>query len=141
MVEQPVEIEPNPQEDLIRAQKEDPDLRVVRPWLEEGSQAPDLVDILRENEAVKVYWHQKDRLYLCEEVMYRKTPDGIEQLLVPKAMRENYMRLAHTGITGGHLGVRRTRAQVRRRAYWVGWSRDCLLYTSDAADERSSVDL
>ena len=121
---QPLDIEPAPQEALVKAQKEDPDLRVVRPWLEVGTQAPALVDILRENEAVKVYWHQRDRLYLYEEVIYRKTPDGVEQLVVPRAMRDQYMRLAHTGMTGGHLGVRRTRAQVRRRAFWVGWSRD-----------------
>ena len=53
VVEQSVDIEPNPQEDLLRAQKEDPDLRVVRPWLEEGALAPDLVDILRENLIVR----------------------------------------------------------------------------------------
>src|SRR5688572_25604686 len=53
VVEQPVDIEPHPQEDLIKAQTEDPDLRVVRPWLEEGAQAPDLVDILRENLIVR----------------------------------------------------------------------------------------
>ena len=96
----------------------------MRPWLEEGAQAPDLVAILRENESVKIYWHQRERLYLREGIIYRKTPDGVEQLVVPRAMREEYLKLAHTGITGGHLGVRRTRGQIRRRAYWNGWSRD-----------------
>src|SRR6218665_1389775 len=54
----------------------------------------------------------------------KKTPEGVEQVLVPKALREEFLRLAQTGITGGHLGVRRTRWQVRRRGYWVGWSGD-----------------
>ena len=120
----PTSAEPDPGEDLIRAQGEDPDLRLVRPWLEDGAQAPALVDILRENSAVKTYWYQKDQLYLNDGVIYRKTPDGVEQLVVPRALRDEYLKLAHTGITGGHLGVRRTRGQVRRRAYWVGWSRD-----------------
>src|SRR6218665_3272098 len=32
------------------------------------------------------------------------------------------------GRTGGHLGVRRTSAQVQRRAYWPNWRRDVELY-------------
>lgn len=104
------------------AQTSDPDLGIVRRWLEDGASAPDLVEILQESEAVKVYWHQRDHLYLRDGVMYRRKPDGEEQVLLPKLLREEYLRLAHTGITGGHMGVRRTRWQVRRRAYWVGWS-------------------
>ena len=109
---------------MEREQGEDPDLRIVRSWLGEGVEAPDLVEILQESEPVKVYWYQKDRLCLRDGVMYRRTPEGVEQLLIPRAKREEFLRLAHTGVTGGHLGVRRTRWQVRRRAYWVGWSGD-----------------
>ena len=79
-------------------------------------------NILYESAHVKTYWHQRDGLYLRDGVMYRKKPDGAEQVLMPKALREEFLKLAHTGVTGGHLGVRRTRWQVRRRAYWVGWS-------------------
>ena len=109
---------------VLIAQKEDPDLRIVRQWLEEGGRMPDLVEILHESAAVKVYWHQKEHLYLREGIMYRKRPDEIEQLLLPKSLREEFLRLAHTGLTGGHLGIRRTRWQIRRRAYWVGWSKE-----------------
>ena len=31
--------------------------------------------------------------------------------------------MAHSDLTGGHLGVARTKEQVRRRAYWPGWSK------------------
>ena len=34
------------------------------------------------------------------------------------------MLLAHTGSTGGHLGARKTQAQVERRAFWYGWKGD-----------------
>jgi len=106
---------------LSTEQGVDPDLKLVRTWLE-GS-APDLIEVLRENEAVKVYWYQKDHLYLRDGVIYRRKPGGEEQVLLPATLRGEFLRMAHTGITGGHLGVRRTRWQVRRRAYWVGWSR------------------
>ena len=109
---------------MEKAQRDDPELSIVRSWLEDGAEAPDLVEILQESEAVKVYWFQKDRLSLRDEVMYRRTPDGMDQVLMPRSRREECLKLAHTGLTGGHLGVRRTRWQVRRRAYWVGWSRD-----------------
>lgn len=82
--------------------------------LEERAQVSNLVDRLPEIEAVKVYWQQRDRLYLRGEIVYRKTPDGVEQLLVLKALREKFLELAHNGITGGHLGVHRPRWQARR---------------------------
>lgn len=109
---------------LEKAQREDLDLAIVRPWLEDGTSAPDLQALLWESATVKIYWHQRERLYLRDGIMYKKTPDDVEQVLVPKALREEFLRLAHTGLTGGHLGVRRTRWQVRRRGYWVGWSAD-----------------
>jgi len=46
------------------------------------------------------------------------------QLLVPVAARKNFLNRTHTGMTGGHLGIKRTLDQVRRRAYWRGWRRD-----------------
>jgi transposase InsO family protein len=120
----PASADDGPPDDLEKAQREDPDLSKVRSWLDDGAEAPDLVNILYEDETVKTYWHQKDQLYVRDGVMHRRTPDNMEQVLVPRASREEFLRLAHTGMTGGHLGVRRTRWQVRRRAYWVGWSRD-----------------
>lgn len=89
---------------MTRAQSEDPELWS---WLEEGSQAPDLVSFLYENEAVKTYWHHKDQLHL-HGVIYDRSSDGVEQLAVPKILSDKFLRLAHTGITGRHLGVRRT---------------------------------
>src|ERR1700733_8801064 len=45
-------------------------------------------------------------------------------MLLPRSMKMNFLKFAHTGATGGHLGIRRTKLQVRRRMYWVGWSKD-----------------
>ena len=65
-----------------------------------------------------------------EGVLYRKlwSADGLctsLQLVVPYQYRMMFIRLAHENMTGGHLGRRRTDAQVqRRRSYWRGWSED-----------------
>lgn len=101
---------------------------IVRSWLEDGGQIPELVQILYENAAVKTYWHQREQFYLREEVLCRRTNDSVEQIVVPKTRREEFFCLALTGITGGHLGVRRMRWQVRRPPYWVGWSKEVKLF-------------
>jgi len=43
---------------------------------------------------------------------------------VPGSVRQDYMRVIHTEITGNHLGVRRILDQVKRRAFWRGWKSD-----------------
>lgn len=108
--------------DLISAQMDDADLILVGKWLEEDAQTPDLVNILWEGEKIKIYWQQREPLFLKDGLICKRTPENSEQILMPKSLREDFLKLVHTGITGGHLGTRRTRWQVRRRAYWVGWS-------------------
>lgn len=46
------------------------------------------------------------------------------RLVAPKTIHADIIREAYAGFTGGHFGRRRTTEQVRRRAYWVGWSAD-----------------
>lgn len=109
---------------LEKAQGEDPDLSLVRSWLEEGGQVPDLVQIFTKTHPYANILAPTEQLYLQGGVLYHRTPDNVKQLVVPKTQREEFLRLAHMGIMGGHLGVRRMRWQVRRRAYWVEWSKD-----------------
>ena len=73
-------------------------------------------------------------MHLQGDVLYRKTSENVDQVIVPASLQEQYLRLAHTGITGGHLVTRRTRNQVRRRAYWIGWSRDTKRYCRQCAE-------
>ena len=60
-------------------------------------------------------------------MLYRdhSLPNGqvLHQIIVPKSLRNDVCRLAHCGITGGHLGEDRTREQLKRRCYFPGWSR------------------
>jgi len=36
--------------------------------------------------------------------------------------------MTHTGMTGGHYGVKKTMAQVQRRGYWKSWRQDVARY-------------
>ena len=66
---------------------------------------------------------------MINQVLYRiqektdQIPTG-RQLIVFIELRGDAMFLAHTGMTNGHLAAEHTKQQLRRRAYWVGWSTD-----------------
>ena len=91
--------------------------------------APPWSDVIRCSDATKEYWNQWELLELKDGVLYRRwvAGDGHPrwfQLIPPVAMRQELIRHAHTGYTGGHLGVRKTQNQVQRRAFWKGWIAD-----------------
>ena len=70
-----------------------------------------------------------DDFFFVNGVLFRRSfaEDGLrefQQLLAPRCLRWNFLNLLHTEMTGGHLGVARTRAQCRSRAYWPGWAKD-----------------
>ncbi|XP_065299248.1 uncharacterized protein [Dermacentor albipictus] len=60
--------------------------------------------------------------YLKDDILYRKhtVPGGkiLDQLVVPKDLREMVMKLAHEGILAGHRGVRRTVDRIVAEFYW-----------------------
>jgi transposase InsO family protein len=108
---------------------EDSSLKEVVTLLESfGSDIP-WSSVISSDQHVKNYWSQRDRLKVINGSLYRMwtSVDGLVQrwvLIVPHGLRVQLMRLAHTGSTGGHLGIRRTQKQVQRRAYWSGWAGD-----------------
>jgi transposase InsO family protein len=94
-----------------------------------------LSEIISHDKFTKAYYQQWDSMKLVNAVLYRRfeSADGLTvrlQLVVPQVAREELILGAHTGATGGHLGVRRTQAQVQLRGYWVGWSDAVARYCS-----------
>jgi len=79
---------------------------------------------------IKTLIAQWPQLQLRNDVLYRvwlNTESGqVErwQLIPPPNRRNNLIQLSHTGMTGGHLGLRRTSAQLRKRVYWPSWKDD-----------------
>ena len=113
---------------LGEATGQDPTLKVVRQWLQDGERPP-WSSVVGESAALKTYWTAWDRLKLIDGVLYRKwySHEGLLlrwQLILPASLRQECIEVAHVGRTGGHLGPDRTVKQVQRRAYWVAWGRD-----------------
>ena len=120
---------------LAKAQREDLQLEEFYKLKEEfGNKRPELEQIVGKDETCKTLWNQWDRIYLQDEVLYQ-TPWQIneheepgEQIIVPMKLRSSLLEMVHTGMTGGHLGFEKTKEQVRRRAYWPGYSKDVLRF-------------
>ena len=77
----------------------------------------------------KNLWNQWDRMSVVDGVLYRKwvSTDGLQsrwQLVPPKSVQGMLIKWAHTGMTGGHLGIKRTQHQLQLRAYWPEWAND-----------------
>ena len=75
---------------------------------------------------------------MIEDVLYRETVNEVTQdkelrLVVPRIMRHKLIQMMHEGMTGGHAGIARTKDQVRRRAYWPGWTKSVELFVKSCA--------
>ena len=116
-------------ENLAKAQQEDPEIGpIVKCRLEKESQPP-IDDFLAESEETKMLWSQWNQLFVRNGIVYRKYSSkngkqNYSQLLIPSCLKTEAIRRCHTGMTGGHLGTKKTIDQIQRRFFWVKWRAD-----------------
>ena len=118
-------------ESLRKTQRLDQEIRSVVCWLELRARPP-WDEVKHLGREAKNYWTQWESLILKDGIVYRQfvRPDGVVQylqLLVPQSLRKELLQMVHVD-AAGHLGVRKTQDQVRRRAYWTAWRTDTELY-------------
>jgi len=116
-------------DEIASAQRKDRNLAVVITLLEAQTEKPPWKDIEAQSSEVKTLWHEWERLALCQQVLCRKwtSLDGLHvrwQVILPSTFRSKFIKMAHTGMNGGHLGRSKTEEQVRLRACWPGWISD-----------------
>ncbi|MCG7868284.1 MAG: hypothetical protein JAY74_18205 [Candidatus Thiodiazotropha taylori] len=100
------------QNHIQKAQMEDDELSLLYSWLFQKSR-PEWKDIGHLSLNIKRYWAKWDSLVLKNGLIYRQkfhsAPEvDTFQLLLPKSLRKEVMRLLHNNISAGHLGVTRT---------------------------------
>jgi len=115
-------------EGLVSAQRDDPDIGIIVKLLESKTKPPWEAVVLC-SAATKAQWHQWPRLTIQEGLLRRsfETTDGKFvkwQIVWPFALRRQILEIAYGGMTGGHLGRRRTAATIQSRIYWPTWSAD-----------------
>lgn len=54
--------------------------------------------------------------------------EPINQLVVPRELREQVMRVAHDSIMAGHLGIKKTTDRIQRQFFWPGMRGDINRY-------------
>ena len=124
-------------EEMEEAQRRDPDLAPIMRAKVDGDQRPSWEDISIESPATKAYWAEWDRLYLREDILYRKwESDNGEhyrfQLLLPHRYHDVVLENLHDSRTTAHLGQQRTFSLVCHRFFWykmresvIRWCKTC----------------
>jgi len=115
--------------EVASAQQADRDIGVIYTMMSLKAAKPPWEAVAVNSATCKSLWHQWERLVMRDGVLYRQfySCDGLLsflQLVVPYKYHDEFIRLSHEGMTGGHLGRRRTEAQVKNRGYWPGWTDD-----------------
>ena len=111
------------------AQGKDEDIGAILKMMEESKEKPPWEMVSLKSSDVKTLWAMWPRLAIREGLLKRKfvSTDGTSerwQVIWPKDFRQEFLTVAHGGMTGGHLGRRRTAESVQSRAYWPTWSSD-----------------
>ena len=124
---------------LKAAYVDDPELATIYELLTDNTEQIPWSQVVGLDKFTKAYWMIWSKLRIFNGVLYRRwiSIDGTHsrwQLIPPVAVRNRILRMAHTGITGGHLGVKRTSAQLQLRAYWVNWNDSVSAYCQTCDD-------
>jgi hypothetical protein len=112
-------------------QKEDSDIKPIYEAMKQSNEAPDWSSFTCYSEATMNLLAQWPLLTMVKDVIYRRWIDGRTnstnwlQCIIPEAARDQILKMAHTGMNGGHYGIRKTQQQVQRRSYWKTWRQDC----------------
>ena len=112
---------------LAKAQREDLQLKEFHKLKEEfGNEKPDIDRMIGKDEACKTLLNQWDRIYLQDAVLYRapwqinEYDEPAKQIIVPTKLRDALMEMAHTGMTGCHLGFEKTKEHCEEERIGLG---------------------
>jgi hypothetical protein len=99
---------------VAQAQRDDPHLSLIIHWLEGTKSLPTADQLRGKSCEVKTYYAQYPMLSITNGILYRKWVDAAGdikwlQLIPPMSLRKMLVELVHTGFTGGHLGLKKTR--------------------------------
>ena len=114
--------------EIAEEQKKDVELASIYKFIRNPEDTVD-VEKLKEDIIFRSYYVQRQLLVVNNDVLMRKwiSADELSEkmlIVAPKVMREQLCLQAHQGFGAGHLGLKKTKARIRSRAYWVGRSTD-----------------
>lgn len=110
------------------AQLKDPSISIILQAKESG-QRPIWQDVAPREESMKLYWSQWNALLVKDGVLFKnwESPNqkkNVLQIIVPREKVKDILEEAHDSPTGGHFGINKTLAKIRRGFYWATCKRD-----------------
>jgi predicted aspartyl protease len=125
-------------DDTMRtAQEDDTDLKPLIQLMKDGATRPLWNQVANYSSVTKCYWAQWDSLVMQNGLLHRKweSTNGNEshlQVIVPRSKVNEVLSAYHDGISGGHLGIKRTLVKIKQKFYWIHcredveeWCRKC----------------
>jgi len=103
--------------DVAEEQLNDGDIAPILMLKLQSAEMPNVEEVLVASEKVKRLWSEWDRLEVIDGALYRRQevtePRSNPQLIVSEKLTERFIESVHTGMTRGHLGLRKTLDQVQ----------------------------
>jgi len=121
---------------IIEAQRNDPNLQVLIDAVSVSRCRPNWCDVQNKSEETRRLWAQYDALSMSDGLLCRKffrSDASVQhlQIIMPSSMRLAFLKSLHENnlnVASTHLGIRKTQAHVRQRAFWMGWRKDVEIY-------------
>lgn len=107
------------------AQVKDPDLQVLRQWVQENKQ-PSQEELAAQSPVVKKLWANRPLLLFENDILWYRWKGEAERKLwlVPRHLQGELLRLAHSNILSGHRGRDGTRQRLRKHFFWPSMGTD-----------------
>jgi len=123
---------------LHEGQRKDAVVSTVIRWLEHPDLAPNNEnnsELNRVDPEIQELYSQRQSLVLIDGILYRnyEHPDATvqyQQVIVPLALRHEFLRSTHGGLINGHFGVEKSREKLKQVAYWKGWTEDIRIFVA-----------
>ena len=115
-------------ENIRKCQEENNDFKLLSDWKNLGVK-PTWNEISEYSPEVKYYWNRWDsvvfdNVLLCYMYIYKNEGNSDYLPIIPRPLVESVLYQMHNTPTSGHLGVKKTQENVRKRFYWKGMSSD-----------------
>ena len=110
-------------EDLIKMQRNDPDIGIILRWMTTSEQKPTRELVHDKSPAVRNLWLSWSQLKLVDGLLYKRHDTNSKltttlQLVVPLKLRDRILHANHSSPMSGHLGIKKTLSRIQRSFYW-----------------------
>ena len=134
-------------EDMKTAQQEDRDIKFIIDLMKANDVKPSWDVVADQSSDAKTLFNEWERLVIVEGILLRKwtsitSATNRRQVVIPEKYRQELVKLAHSGATGGHSARRRRKAKsafvpTGHPGSWMfRWSSSDVLSARNITEER-----